>query len=881
MNRRYHTERKHWFLMIFTLLGVSLAACGGGSESSPVPGPAAPSNLQATPASSTNINLTWNDASNNEDGFRVYRGATSTTVTTLVATVGPGITSYPDTGLSASTTYFYKVTAFNTAGESALSNGANATTNPPPLTAPAAPTNLQAAAASSSGIILTWNDASNNEDGFRMYRGTTPTTVTTLVVTLGVGATSYSDTGLAASTTYYYKVTAFNSVGESPVSNVANATTNPPPLTAPAVPTNLQATAASSSVINLTWNDASNNEVGFRVYRGTTPTTVTTLVATLGVGATSYQNTGLAAGTNYYYAVTAFNSAGESALSNVATATTVSIPAAPTNLQAAAASSSAINLAWTDASNNEDGFRVYRGTTSTTVTDCVATLSAGTTSYSDTGLAASTTYYYKVTAFNSAGESAPSNLANATTNPPPLTTPAAPTNLQAAAASSSAINLAWTDASNNENGFRVYRGAGASPASFSKIGNDLGADTTTYTDITASAGITYVYRVSAFNTAGESSPAESAAVTTPMPSLVPTSVDAGNRHSLALMSNGTVRAWGSNTEGALGLGASIVSSLIPIPIGGLTGVSAISAGDGYSLALMNDVTMKGWGENSYGEVGTGNNVTPQYTATNVVGLTGVKAISAGGFQSIALKNDGTVWAWGSGQYGQIGDGSTTDRFTPVQVSGLTNVLAISAGENHTLALKSDGTVWAWGLNNLGQLGDGSTTNRSTPVQVSGLTNVLAISAGEFHSLALLNDGTVRGWGDNPFGEVGDGTSGNQRLTPVQVSGLTNVLAISAGGHFSVALKSDGTVWAWGSGQNGQIGDGGSPTNRSTPVQVKGPGGVGFLDNVLAISASQDHTLALKYNGTVATVWAWGYNGFGQIGDDTTIDALTPVPADGF
>jgi alpha-tubulin suppressor-like RCC1 family protein len=223
---------------------------------------------------------------------------------------------------------------------------------------------------------------------------------------------------------------------------------------------------------------------------------------------------------------------------------------------------------------------------------------------------------------------------------------------------------------------------------------------------------------------------------------------------------------------------------------------------------------------------------------------------------------------------------------PGGVGFLNNVLTISAGQNNTLALKNDGTAWAWGRNDAGQIGNGTTTDALVPFQVQGpggvgfLNNVSAVSVGEVHSLALLSDGTVRAWGNNDHGQLGDGST-TTRLTPVQVSGLTNVLAISAGGHFSVALKSDGTVWAWGSGQNGQIGDGGSPTNRSTPVQVKGPGGVGFLDNVLAISASQDHTLALKYNGTVATVWAWGYNGFGQIGDDTTFDALTSVPADGF
>jgi len=493
----------------------------------------------------------------------------------------------------------------------------------------------------------------------------------------------------------------------------------------------------------------------------------------------------------------------------------------------------------------------------------VATLGAGSTSYQNAGLAAGTTYYYEVAAFNAVGESASSNVANATTDPPPLTVPATPTTLQATAASG-AINLAWIDASSNEEGFRVYRGA--TSATVTTLVATLGAGATGYLNYGLVAGTNYYYAVTAFNAAGES-PASNVASGTPL--LGPISVGGGNRHSLALMNNGTVRAWGSNTDGALGVGAPTDNSLVPIAIGGLTGVSAISAGDGLSLALMNDGTMKGWGENFFGATGSGDNVTPVYTPVNVVNLTNVKAISAGGYYSIAVKNDGTVWAWGSGEWGQLGDGTVNiARLLPVQV--LTGVSAISASQDHTLALKDDGTVWAWGKGLGGMIGDGSAVDRLTPVQVVGLTGVSAISAGEVHSLALLSDGTVRAWGNNDSGQLGDGSTSN-RLTPVQVSGLSNVLAISAGGHFSVALKSDGTVWAWGSGQNGRIGDG-STTNRLTPVQASG------LTNVLAISAAQDHTLALKNDGTV---WAWGFNGFGQVGDDTTIDALTPVPVSGF
>ena len=170
-----------------------------------------------------------------------------------------------------------------------------------------------------------------------------------------------------------------------------------------------------------------------------------------------------------------------------------------------------------------------------------------------------------------------------------------------------------------------------------------------------------------------------------------------------------------------------------------------------------------------------------------------------GSHSIALKSYGTVWAWGYNYYGQLGDGTNKDRDTPVQVSGLSGVIAIAGGDGHTIALKSDGTVWAWGSNDSGQLGDGTTTNRNTPVQVSDLSGVTAIPCGGNHSIALKSDGTVWAWGDNYHGQLGDGTTDTERHTPVQVLGsggvgfLSGVTAIAGGGLHTIALKTDGTT----------------------------------------------------------------------------------------
>jgi hypothetical protein len=270
-------------------------------------------------------------------------------------------------------------------------------------------------------------------------------------------------------------------------------------------------------------------------------------------------------------------------------------------------------------------------------------------------------------------------------------------------------------------------------------------------------------------------------------------------------------------------------------------------------------------------------------------LTGVKAVAAGYQHTVAVKNDGTVWAWGRNEEGQLGDNTTTDRSTPVQVLGpggvgfLTGVKAVTAGWYFTAALKEDGTVWAWGKNFKGVLGDDTTTDRLTPVQVLGpdgvgfLTGVKAVDAGSHHMAALKEDGTVWAWGSNSDGCLGDGSL-VARWTPIQVLDpggegfLSGVKAVTAGSYYTMALKEDGTVLAWGTNDNGQLGDN-TDALSAIPVQVLGPGGAGFLTGVMAVSAGFYHSMALKNDGTV---WAWGKNEDGQLGDNTTTDRWTPV-----
>ncbi len=388
-------------------------------------------------------------------------------------------------------------------------------------------------------------------------------------------------------------------------------------------------------------------------------------------------------------------------------------------------------------------------------------------------------------------------------------------------------------------------------------------------------------------------------------SIFSVAIAAGNNHAVLLKNDGTVWTWGDN-------------NLMPFQVSGLTDVIAIAAGDGHTVTLKSDGTVWTWGDNQHGQLGNGTR-TRSYTPvqvcdtgetapctnflTDIIGITaGGNSIASENGHTIALKSDGTVWAWGFNEYGQLGDGTTIRSTTPVQVIGLTDVNAIAGGYWYTIALKDDGTVWAWGENRLGQLGATTpeTCNSSystldfscstTPVQVSGLTDITAIAAGHWHTIALKDDGTVWAWGSNRLGQLGATTSEtcysgyfgsgfSCSTTPVQVFGLTDVDAIAAGSAHTLALKSDGTVWAWGSNRLGQLGDG-TTINSATPVQVS------ELTDVIAIAARgyllrsffgsllpQGYSIALKGDGTV---WAWGNNSYGQLGDGTMTNSTTPV-----
>ncbi|TYQ14895.1 UNVERIFIED_CONTAM: alpha-tubulin suppressor-like RCC1 family protein [Acetivibrio alkalicellulosi] len=418
------------------------------------------------------------------------------------------------------------------------------------------------------------------------------------------------------------------------------------------------------------------------------------------------------------------------------------------------------------------------------------------------------------------------------------------------------------------------------------------------------------------------------------------SVSAGSSHSLVLKEDGTVWAWGYNNENQLGDGTS-TSSSTPIQVTALNNISSISSFNNHSMALSKDGCIWVWGKNTTLDI---SHNTPYKLST----INNISSLSSSNTNAAALTTSGEIWTWGSNSSGQLGNVEYFNNSVAISISPtqsefkkvvsyspmlssmrsvglkedgtlwtwtsnqssrneiLSGVVDISSGNNFCLALKEDGTVWAWGDNNYGQLGSSVRNSTNSPTRVTTLTDISYIATGVFHSIALKKDGTVWTWGRNNSGQLGNGTTENSN-TPIQVS-LEGIASIKALGYqtyaldkegsfwvwgsqsnttptkiitissiqsyytnsFIVLLKEDGTVWTWGRNDFGQLGNG-TYESTTVPIQVEN------LDNVKSISATSERVLALKEDGTI---WAWGRNDIGQLGIGTYSNSNIPVKAIG-
>jgi hypothetical protein len=339
-----------------------------------------------------------------------------------------------------------------------------------------------------------------------------------------------------------------------------------------------------------------------------------------------------------------------------------------------------------------------------------------------------------------------------------------------------------------------------------------------------------------------------------------TPVAGGMYHTVAVKSGGGLWAWGSNSQGELGDSALGFGPFNTPRSIGAESWTAVAAGYEFTVGLKADGTLWSWGSNG---APTTNGVLGRPGGSSPAQISGGgtwKAVTAGWQHSLAVKTDGTLWAWGRNDQGQVGNGSTVNQGIPFEVSSDTHWVAVAAGFGHSLALKDDGTLWAWGDNQSGQLGNGAGPDQHQPVQLGGDNDWAVVAAGSDHSIAIKADGSLWTWGSNASGQLGDGTTAD-RDTPVQVGRDGTWTAVAGGSLFTLAVKSDRTLWAWGHNVYGELGAGSPPARETSPIQV------GSAADWVGIAAGDFHGLGIRSDGEL---WDWGWEtNCGVLGDGQT------------
>ena len=345
-------------------------------------------------------------------------------------------------------------------------------------------------------------------------------------------------------------------------------------------------------------------------------------------------------------------------------------------------------------------------------------------------------------------------------------------------------------------------------------------------------------------------------------------IDGGGDHTCGVQSGGALWCWGYDFYGQLGDDASIADKATPVIVAGGATWKAVAAGYEHTCGIKSDDTLWCWGNDTLGgQLGDDATIADQATPVIVAGGATWKALSTGQSHTCGIKSDDTLWCWGSDSNGQLGDDATiADKATPVIVAGGATWKVVSAGGRHTCGIKSDDTLWCWGYDFSGQLGDDATpADQPTPVIVAGGSTWKALNAGNDHTCGIKSDNTLWCWGTDNSGRLGDGGFSDQ-YTPVVVAGGATWKAVAAGYH-TCGIKSDNTLWCWGDGTYGQRGDGSTTPTQATPVQESS------ASTWTAVTAGNNHTCGIKSDNTL---WCWGSDVRGALGNDALL-ANQPTP----
>ncbi len=814
-------------------------------------------------------------------------------------------------------------------------------TTPPPT-----PT-LVSAVAGDGLVDLEWSaPVADDLAGYRVYEASQSEGPWTAVDE--ITGEDYQVTGLENGSTYWFTVSSVDATGnESDRSTPMSAT--PVDTTPPPVVTLLSATPGDQEV-TLVWEASGDDDLAaYRVYLGTS---VTGPFSQVGDDVTTTEHTvdGLENGTTYWFYVTGVDSAGnESDPSAPQGAVPVdsTAPPVPGGFTADDGDAQA-SLSW-DAVTAGDlsGYKVWRATSADGPWDLETTVSEAMTEHTVTGLTNGVTYWWAVSSVDEAGnESDLSTAADATpqdTTPPPV-----PTNVIAQPGDTQ-VGLSWETVTTSDHaGFHVYT-APAAEGPWTRL-TDAPDSASPYDVAGLTNGTTVWFAVTSIDANGNESDPSTAVSATPADSTAPpaptgltvtpgdeqvelgwdpvTAEDlAGYRVLRALDASGpwtTLNATPTpetsyvdrDVENETTYWYAVVSvdesgnqsaplePMQAVPQDLTAPGATLSAGFGHTCEVRGDSSLWCWGLNSVGRLGDGTTVN-RGSPVRVGSSSDWASVAAGGLHTCALKTDGSAWCWGWNLYSQLGDGSSVDRYEPVQVGTATDWESLSSGHAHTCGLRTGGTAWCWGANAHGQLGDGATEDRSTPVQVGTDTDWVALTAGDNHTCGIKVDGTGRCWGNNEYGELGidassswatlttgfahtcgtktdgtawcwgndgwgqlgDGATSSSERGPVQVGTASDWATLTVGGGHTCGTKTDGSMWCWGHNFNGQVGDG-SLTARDAPVRI------GAGTSWTSVTAGRNHTCAEAVDGSLH---CWGTNTRGELGDGHNGVELTPAP----